>query len=622
MNRPYEFQTPFKGAGQGALVFRSIRRPGKEYLQSRAVLPPHPSGAQRALFDSPTCHLFRLNDGAQCASVREYNGRQVKTASMTGSRCRCLALTIMVASTLACVVRSYGQASTPLVQSRTLLEALQSTLDNQPALRIQEQQVVVGRAARRQATGQFDAVLGSKLSQNRINTPLTPYGLTQEDALLGTTTDNQVTNLSLFDIGATKQYRSGVTISPSFQNTRLTDNIYNIPGANQSTLSFQVTVPLLRGRGRSAVAAQETAAGIEVEARLLDLNQTISNLLSNTASSYWSAVGAEKNLKVAQGSEERGRIYVENVQTLVHAGRVPEAEINQVNANLATRVAERIAAEQTLVAAQQQLALAMGLTADKMADVGMPSDDFPKDDDQTLAALDPKAIQQFFDLAQKRRADYLAAKRRDAEQRALLVAARNTLRPQIDLNLNSGYSSLAEGTGLLDFLRAPGRTVKGPDLGAGITYRFPPSNNTALGELMLTQANLRQAELRTLQTSQSIMAAVVTAVAGVRNAALQLRKAREAVAASQAALDGEREKYRLGVGQLVDVLTVEDRLTVALQNQVSAELAYALALTQLRAATGTIVEPDKTVQSVGREIFFTVPSPTGVSGKGSSPGGD
>ena len=127
---------------------------------------------------------------------------------------------------------------------------------------------------------------------------------------------------------------------------------------------------------------------------------------------------------------------------------------------------------------------------------------------------------------------------------------------------------------------------------------------------MLAQSNLRQAELRTLQTSQSIMASVVTAVGGVRNAALQLQRAREAVAASQAALDGEREKYRLGVGQLVDVLTMEDRLTVAEQSQVTAELGYALALTQLRFATGSIVEPDQAVQSVDREVFFTVPVPS------------
>jgi outer membrane protein TolC len=487
-----------------------------------------------------------------------------------------------------------------------LLEALQSTLANQPALHIQEQVVVASRAASQQARGLFDTVFGTSFFQNRVNNPLTVFDQEQA-ALLGIITNNQASNVSTVDVGATKQYRSGVTISPSFVTSRTTDNIYNLTGTNLSTLSFQVTVPLLRGRGRSAVAAQETAAGIEVQASLLDLNQTISSLLANTASSYWNAVGAGKNLQVARASEERGKTYVDNVRTLIRAGRVPEAEIHQANANLASRVAERIAAEQSLIAAQQQLALAMGLSTDQMAAVGTPSEDFPKEDSQASALADTGVVRRFYDLALTNRADYLAAKKRETEQRTLLTAARNATLPQFNLNLGSGYSSLDEGTGFLDFLRAPGRALRGPDVVAGLTYRFPPSNNVARGGLMLAESNLRQAELRTLETSQSIMAAVVTALASVRNAALQLRKAREASVASQAALDGEREKYRLGVAPLVDVLTMEDRLTVAEVGEVNAGLAYALALEQLRFATGTLVAPDKAVQSVDRDVFFTVP---------------
>jgi outer membrane protein TolC len=485
---------------------------------------------------------------------------------------------------------------------------LQSTLANQPALHIQEQQVVSSRAIHRQASGVFDTVLGTSLFQNRINNPLTLFD--QEQAgLLGILTNNQVSNVTSLDIGATKEYRNGVTLGPSLLATRTTDNIYDIGGVNLTTLAFQVNVPLLRGRGRSVVAATETAAGIEVEASLLDLNQTISSLLSNAASNYWGAVSAVKNLKVVQGSEERGKIYVENVRTLIAAGRVPESEIHQVDANLAARSAARIAAEQNLIAARQQLALAMGMSTDRMASVGMPVEDFPTDDAQVLAVLNSHPLQQFFDLALERRADYLAAKKREMEQRTLLTPARNHVLPQLNLSLSSGYSSLDEGTGIGNFFSSPGRAPRGPDVGVGVTYQFPPSNNAAFGALMLAQSNLRQAELRTLQTSQSIMASVVTAVGGVRNAALQLQRAREAVAASQAALEGEREKYRLGVGQLVDVLTMEDRLTVAEQTQVNAQLGYALALAQLRFATGTIVEPDKTIQSVDREVFLTVPIP-------------
>jgi len=526
---------------------------------------------------------------------------------MNRLQCRRPALAIG-AILLICSLRSLGQSSAPSPPPLGLLEALQATLSNQPALHIEEQQVVSSRAVRRQASGPFDTVIGTTLSQNRINNPLTIFDQEQA-ALLGIVTNNQVSNVTSVDIGATKEYRNGVTISPSFITTRTTDNIYDIGGTNLTTLAFQVNVPLLRGRGRNVVAAAETAAGIEVEASLLDLNQTISSLLSNTASSYWNAVGAAKNLKVVQGSEERGKIYVENVQTLITAGRVPEAEIHQVNANLATRSAARIAAEQNVIAARQQLALAMGLSTDQMASVGMPVEDFPKVEGQVMAVLNAHSFQQFYDWALERRADYLAAKKREMEQKTLLTPARNATLPQLNLSLSTGYSSLDEGTGISNFFSAPGRAPRGPDVGVGVTYQFPPSNNAAFGALMLAQSNLRQAELRTLQTSESIMASVVTAVGGVRNAALQLQRAQEAVVASEAALGGEREKYRLGVGQLVDVLTMEDRLTVAEQSQVNAEVGYALALTQLRFATGSIVEPDKTVQSVDRDVFFTVPVP-------------
>jgi len=503
---------------------------------------------------------------------------------------------------------SYSQSNSLPPQPLALIDALQSTLADHPALHIGEQLVLSSQAAHREASAPFDAVIGTALSQNRVNNPLTIFDQEQA-ALLSIITNNQVSNITTLDIGATKEYRNGVTINPSLMNTRTTDNIYDIGGVNYTKVAFQVNVPLLRGRGRSVVAAAETASEIEVEASLLDLNQTISTLLSNTASSYWNAVAAVKNLKVAQESEDRGKLYVENVQTLIAAGRVPEAEIYQVKANLATRSAARIAAEQRLLAARQQLALAMGLTTDRMESVGAPTDDFPTDDGQSLAMLNSHTPQEFFSLALARRADYLAASKRETEERALLTPARNAILPRLNLGLSTGYSSLEEGTSIAEYLGAPGRAPRGPDVDIGITYQFPPSNNAARGALTLAQANVRQAELRTLQTSQIIMASVVTAVGGVRSAAVQSQRAREAVASSQAALAGEREKYRLGVGQLVDVLTMEDRLTVAQQDQVNADLGYALAVTQLRFATGSIVEPDKTVQSVDREVFFAVPVP-------------
>jgi outer membrane protein TolC len=96
----------------------------------------------------------------------------------------------------------------------------------------------------------------------------------------------------------------------------------------------------------------------------------------------------------------------------------------------------------------------------------------------------------------------------------------------------------------------------------------------------------------------------VIALEGLRNAARQLTAVGESVRQFNTALDNERAKYRLGVGSLVDVLTVEDRLTGVLTSQVQAELLYAIAIARLRQATGTVVEPDKTAQSIDPAIFL------------------
>jgi outer membrane protein TolC len=374
-----------------------------------------------------------------------------------------------------------------------------------------------------------------------------------------------------------------------------------------SRIALQVTIPLLRGRGRQAVAAQETAAEVEVTATTFDKNQTISALLASTSSSYWQAVAATKQLQVASSSEERGRAYVDNVQTLINAGRVAKTEINQVAANLAVRTAGRIAAEQNLLQAQQQLALAMGSDVGLILGANFSFEDFPEPDSQKLLRLDGNATGQYVQQALIERADYRAAQKRIAESRVLLIATQNALKPQLNLNFQTGFSGLSEGTAPAQFFNSPYHSIQGLDAIVGATYNFPLRNNLATGEVRQALASLNQAQLRAADLGRGIASSVVTAVNAVRNAVLQLDQARESVRSSEAALQAEREKFKLGFNSLVDVLTVEDRLTTAMTTEVSAELTYALALTQLRFATGTIVEPDKEVNSINPDRFFTLP---------------
>ena len=205
------------------------------------------------------------------------------------------------------------------------------------------------------------------------------------------------------------------------------------------------------------------------------------------------------------------------------------------------------------------------------------------------------------------RADLLAAKKRQDSARVIHVAAADLIRPQVDLTFSSGYSGLKEGRRIDRSLIALLSGVRGVDAVAGITYEFPPRNNFAKGRQAEAAAAVRQADLRYLETARNITSEASAALQAVHHAIGRLSKARESVEFFQTALEGERDKLRLGFGSLVDLLTVEDRLTSSLTGLEDAQLSYALALTRLRFATGTIVTPDQAVQTVDREIFFNLP---------------
>ena len=294
------------------------------------------------------------------------------------------------------------------------------------------------------------------------------------------------------------------------------------------------------------------------------------------------------------------------MRELIAADRIPRNEINQVTANFAERTAARIAAQQEVTAARQALAVAMGIPPAQILEIGEPSEDLPEV--STTLLPNEETVQKFTELALARRSDYLAAQKRAAAIRSLLPAYKNQTKPNVELKFSSGYSGLKEGIYPQSYLGSLGAGVKGADVVGGIRYQFAPGNNAALGRLAQTEAALHQAEFRVSDLARFITSNVIVSASGVNNAAARLEKSQQSVVSFQAALDAEREKYRLGIGSLVDVLTTEDRLTAALDVQVRVRLAYAIELAQLRRATGSIIEPNPdAVTRVGNEVFRVPP---------------
>lgn len=340
-----------------------------------------------------------------------------------------------------CLAWAQGQ---PPAMRISLVDAVQTTLDQHPLLHFQERQIDISKGIKQQATGQFDTVLGASANQNRVNTPLDTLTRLQA-AEQGVFVDNQAGNLTSWSLSGQKLLRNGISIGPNINLNRDTDNLLMRFGENRSQLAFTVTLPLLRNRGRDAVAARETSAGHDVTASYFDLGQTAAELIQGTATAYWNFVGASRALEVAVGAENRAKEVVEAVRTLIDADRLARSEILDWSANLVDRTSSRIAAEQSVLESKQALALAMGVSYDQLNMPLVAADSFPDVEVQVTPSTSPDAIKYYIEQALIRRGDYLASKERQQSAEVLVGAARNQLLPQLDVHFGTGYSGRRKG---------------------------------------------------------------------------------------------------------------------------------------------------------------------------------
>ena len=237
-----------------------------------------------------------------------------------------------------------------------------------------------------------------------------------------------------------------------------------------------------------------------------------------------------------------------------------------------------------------------------------PSDAFPDGLAEAPLSRTPDEVQRLIDLALRRRADYLSAEkkfdaaevlRRDGQSPPLAVRPRD----------EQGLSSLQPGSGAGDFLVRPSRTPAAATL-RGRAVDAPMANTAALGEVAEAEAAYQQAMWLRTERARVIAADVTNAVTALQTAFLRLGDATAAVSGFRAALDGEQDKLRLGLGSITDLLTVEGRLNDALQELVGAQQAYAVGVVQLRYASGTLVDAVD-LRPPAPDVFFRPLAGTG-----------
>ncbi len=344
------------------------------------------------------------------------------------------------------------------------------------------------------------------------------------------------------------------------------------PKAYQNWLiALDVRQSLYSGGGiESALEAQRLVR----ESALLDLRATINDALLDVRTKFYAVLFTREQIKVQEDSVGLLKEQLQNVQNRLDAGTVSQFEVLRATVELANAQPPLITARNSYRLAIDQLRQSLGYnntTRENLRKIP----EFTGGLDVTPAVYD---LQKSLDTARVQRPELQRlAKLEEARVAAIRNAEAGAL-PNVALV--GSYDVRKLGTS-----NALDRSLSGWTVGVQGSWAIFDGRQTA-GRVAQTKSQLEQARLSRAEQTLAIEVQV-------RSALSSLDEARELVAAAQKVVAQAEEALRLanarnnaGTATQLDVLTSQVALTVARNNQLSANYRYNVALATLRTALG------------------------------------
>lgn len=470
---------------------------------------------------------------------------------------------------------SSGQASDS-VQGLRLDDVLRSALVRSASVALDEQSVDVQDGALREATAAFDPTLVASVSTARTTTP----------PVAGEGAARTRHDLA-YDARMDWRMRFGPVISPGVSVSRV-DLVSESAGPrNTAVASLDVTIPVLRGWEGGIFRAGERAAADRYGASRADLRHARASAVLDAAEAYWGYRAATLVVRALRESEERAVQLLRQTETLVAAGERPPVDTVPAAANVVSKRAARLGAEQAVTDARVALALAMGLPAGRAWSLPPAVDDFPTPPSGAWArGLDSALV----GAAVDRRGDLAAARLRLEAASELTAAARDESRPRLDLDLSVAATGIQAGDAFGQLFSTLYSEPRGLEVRAGLSYRFPLGNRAASGRLQQSVAAENSAAIAAAELARAVELDVAASARTLRRSVEEVRLSRRAVRMHGTVVKAEVRKYRLGAfSTLFDVIQAQDVLTGATLGLIDARRRNAVALARLRFRTGTLV---------------------------------
>jgi len=429
---------------------------------------------------------------------------------------------------------------------------------------------------------------------------------------LGPAPVDEWSRVAKLHLDVVKQFRNGIFVSPysdlSYQaqnyvgktSTAVERGGQGVKDTYRAEVGFDVRVPLLRGLGKSSVAAAETAARKDYEASRLTLLHEKSRSVFETVRAYWDLRSAVEELEVARKSEQLQAELLNFTQELIKAKERPRSDEARVQASHADAQARVSAAERRLSDARVNQARVMGVALESAESAPLPADPFPEPPEDL--ATNASAVANLAHTALEQRMDRKATLIREEAAGVLAKGASRDTKPRLDLQGKLFGNSTGEAS-LADLDRWVFRSASG-----ALELEAPFANNALRGRLAQRESSLGIAQIDSAEKARTITLNVLRLTQSLQLAADQLKLAEAAVSYYDKTIEDERSKLKAGDSTLVDTILTEQQTTAARQARVAAHRNYATVLAELRFEAGGLVLAGDDQSRVTEESLLAVPA--------------
>ncbi len=382
-------------------------------------------------------------------------------------------------------------------------------------------------------------------------------------------------------IGIAKLLPTNGTLELFGQSDKISSDFSGMPTTFvTSAVKLRLTQPLLKGFGPTAQSGAIKTASYNRDAATLRLRATALTFSADLAEAYWRLALAWRVLEVRRAGLELAQKQRKLTDAALRTGKIAVSEMLPVDAAIANREQDLLAAELDVVTSSLTVRKLAGLeiTADKLAIKT-----------EALPAIDTKDV----DLATSVKAaldnsaDVAAARAAEKAGGAAAAAARRDVLPRLDLRIEGGPLGTDADLGA-SFGRLGERA--GYAFAANLNFEVPIGNRTAKGGDLDKRAAHAALRRSALEAEVAVTANVAQLVYEIRAHKKQVDAGLRAIKLAEQNVEAEQRKFELGKSGNNEIVRLQQELENARLRHAEAVGAYAISRVRLDAQLGTYLD--------------------------------